>query len=391
MSVARLLWSPELLTYDFGPGHPMAPARLDLTMRLADAFGLLDEPSLEVVRIPPSTDDLVRTVHDGDYVAAVRRADRTGEPDLARGLGTEDNPVFPGMHDAASRLVSASVAAAEATWTGAAEHAVNVAGGMHHARRAAASGFCLYNDAAAAVQRLLDLGARRVAYVDLDAHHGDGVESIFWDDPRVLTVSVHQDGRSLFPGTGNPADTGGAAADCTAVNVALPPRTDSARWLRAVDAVLPLVLREFRPDAIVSQHGTDAHGNDPMADLNVGIDAQLTAASWVHDLAHELCAGRWVALGGGGYAVVDVVPLVWTALVAQAAHVPLAPATPLPEAWRTAAEEMSGLTPARALGRAPVVWQPWSEGYDPSDAVDRAVLATRRHVFPGLGLDPFLD
>ncbi|PRZ09661.1 acetoin utilization protein AcuC [Isoptericola sp. CG 20/1183] len=391
MSVARLLWSPELLTYDFGPGHPMAPARLDLTFRLADAFGLFDEPSLEVVRIPPSTDDLVRTVHDGDYVAAVRRADRTGEPDLVRGLGTEDNPVFAGMHEAASRLVSASVAAAEATWTGAAEHAVNIAGGMHHARRAAASGFCLYNDAAAAVQRLLDLGARRVAYVDLDAHHGDGVESIFWDDPRVLTVSVHQDGRSLFPGTGNPADTGGTAADCTAVNVALPPRTDSARWLRAVDAILPLVLREFRPDAIVSQHGTDAHGNDPMADLNVGIDAQLTAASWVHDLAHELCEGRWVALGGGGYAVVDVVPLVWTALVALAAHVPLAPATPLPEVWRTAAEEMSGLTPARALGKAPVVWRPWSEGYDPSDAVDRAVLATRRHVFPGLGLDPFLD
>src|SRR5690606_35367510 len=207
----------------------------------------------------------------------------------------------------------------------------------------------------------LDLGAQRVAYVDLDAHHGDGVESIFWDDPRVLTVSVHQDGHSLFPGTGNPADTGGKGADCTAVNVALPPRTDSARWLRAVDAVLPLVLREFRPDVIVSQHGTDAHGNDPMTDLNVGIDAQLMAASWVHGLAHELCEGRWVALGGGGYAVVDVVPLVWTALVAEAAHVPIAPAAPLPAAWQTAVEEMSGLSPATMLGRGAVEWRPWSE------------------------------
>ncbi|WP_402372742.1 acetoin utilization protein AcuC [Isoptericola rhizosphaerae] len=391
MSVARLLWSPELLTYDFGPGHPMAPARLDLTMRLVEAFGLPDEPTLEVVRIPPSSDELVRTVHDGDYVTAVQSADRTGEPDLARGLGTEDDPIFSGMHEAASRLVSASVDAAEAIWTGAAEHGLNIAGGMHHARRGAASGFCIYNDAAAAVQRLLDLGAQRVAYVDLDAHHGDGVESIFWDDPRVLTVSVHQDGHSLFPGTGNPADTGGKGADCTAVNVALPPRTDSARWLRAVDAVLPLVLREFRPDVIVSQHGTDAHGNDPMTDLNVGIDAQLMAASWVHGLAHELCEGRWVALGGGGYAVVDVVPLVWTALVAEAAHVPIAPAAPLPAAWQTAVEEMSGLSPATMLGRGAVEWRPWSEGYDPSDAVDRAVLATRRHVFPGLGLDPFLD
>ncbi|WP_277208236.1 acetoin utilization protein AcuC [Isoptericola croceus] len=391
MSVARLLWSPELLTYDFGNGHPMAPARLDLTMQLVEAFGLLEEPSLEVVRIPPSSDQLVLTVHDEDYVAAVRRAARAGGPDLARGLGTEDNPIFATMHEAASRLVSASVAAAESVWAGATQHGVNVAGGMHHARRAAASGFCLYNDAAAAVQRLLDLGAERVAYVDLDAHHGDGVESIFWDDPRVLTLSVHQDGHTLFPGTGNPADTGGSTADCSAVNVALPPRTDSARWLRAVDAVMPLVLREFRPDAIVSQHGTDAHGNDPLTDLNVGIDAQVTAASWVHALAHELCEGRWVALGGGGYAVVDVVPLVWTALVAEAAHVPIAPGTPLPEPWRAAVERMSGLDAARNLGRGDVAWRPWSEGYDPSDAVDRAVLATRRHVFPGLGLDPFLD
>ncbi|WP_407319069.1 acetoin utilization protein AcuC [Isoptericola halotolerans] len=391
MSVARLLWSPELLTYDFGPGHPMAPARLDLTLRLVTAFGLLDQPGLGLASIPPSSDALVRTVHDAEYIAAVQHAARTGEPDLARGLGTEDDPIFASMHESASRLVSASVAAAEAVWTGEVQHAVNVAGGMHHARRGAASGFCVYNDAAAAVQRLLDLGAERVAYVDLDAHHGDGVESIFWDDPRVLTVSVHQDGHTLFPGTGNPADTGGPGAECSAVNVAVPPRTDSARWLRAVDAVVPLVLREFRPDAIVSQHGTDAHGNDPLTDLNVGIDAQVEAASWVHALAHELCDGRWVALGGGGYAVVDVVPLVWSALVAEAAHVPISPGTPLPATWRTAAEEMSGLVPATALGRGEVAWRSWSEGYDPSDAVDRAVLATRRHVFPGLGLDPFLD
>ncbi|NOV96107.1 acetoin utilization protein AcuC [Isoptericola halotolerans] len=391
MSVARLLWSPELLTYDFGAGHPMAPARLDLTMRLVEAFGLPDSPSLEIASIPASRDDLVTSVHDAGYVAAVQRAARTGEPDLERGLGTEDNPIFPVMHESASRLVTASASLAEAVWAGEIQHGVNVAGGMHHARRAAASGFCLYNDAAATVQRFLDLGAQRVAYVDLDAHHGDGVESIFWDDPRVVTFSVHQDGRTLYPGTGSPADTGGPGAECSAVNLALPPRTDSARWLRAVDAVLPIVLREFRPDAIVSQHGTDAHGNDPLADLNVGIDAQLEAASWVHSLALELCEGRWVALGGGGYAVVDVVPLVWSALVAEAAHVPIAPGTPLPQEWRVAAEEMSGLEPAKRLGRGAVAWRPWSEGYDPSDAVDRAVLATRRHVFPGLGLDPFLD
>ncbi|WP_402462196.1 acetoin utilization protein AcuC [Isoptericola aurantiacus] len=391
MSVARLLWSPELLTYDFGHGHPMAPARLDLTMRLVEALGLLDSPSLEVVDPAPASDAVVQSVHDAEYVAAVRRAAATGEPDLARGLGTEDDPVFAGMHEAAARLVGASVAAADAVWSGQVEHALNIAGGMHHAQRGAASGFCIYNDAAAAVQRLLDAGAERVAYVDLDAHHGDGVEAIFWDEPRVLTFSVHQDGHTLFPGTGNPADTGPWANHCAAVNVALPPRTDSARWLRAVDAVLPTVLREFAPDAIVSQHGADAHGNDPLTDLRVGIDAQRQAARWVHDLAHELCDGRWVALGGGGYAVVDVVPLVWSSLVAEAAHVPLAAGMELPAAWREAAEEMSGLPAAATLGTGDVAWHAWQDGYDPSDAVDRAILATRRHVFPEIGRDPYLD
>ncbi|WP_166845456.1 acetoin utilization protein AcuC [Isoptericola sp. BMS4] len=392
MRVARLLWSPELLRYDFGPGHPMAPARLDLTMRLVRELGLLDEPTLEVGDVPgPAPDDVIRTVHDADYVAAVRRAAATGEPDPARGLGTEDDPVFADMHDAAARLVAASVDAAESVWTGRVAHGVNVAGGMHHARRDAASGFCVYNDAAAAVQRLLDLGAERVVYVDLDAHHGDGVESIFWDDPRVLTVSVHQDGHTLFPGTGNAGDTGGTAAQGTAVNVALPPRTGGEQWLRAVDAVVPAVVRAFEPEAIVSQHGCDAHANDPLTDLAVSVDAQRTAARWVHDLAHQVARGRWVALGGGGYAVVDVVPLVWASLVAEAAHAPLAPGLELPTRWRREVEELSGLDPAERLGGGEVAWRPWSDGYDPEDDVDRAVLATRRHVFPTWGLDPYRD
>jgi acetoin utilization protein AcuC len=311
MRVARLLWSPELLRYDFGPGHPMAPARLDLTMRLIRELGLLDEPTVEVGDVPePAPDEVVCSVHDAEYVAAVRRAAATGEPDPARGLGTEDDPVFAAMHEAAARLVAASVDAAESVWTGRVAHGVNIAGGMHHAQRGAASGFCIYNDAAAAVQRLLDLGAERVAYVDLDAHHGDGVEAIFWDDPRVLTVSVHQDGSTLFPGTGNAGDSGGAAAPGTAVNVALPPRTSGEAWLRAVDAVIPAVVRAFEPDVIVSQHGCDAHAHDPLTDLAVSVDAQRTAARWVHDLAHEVASGRWVALGGGGLARVGGRPRV---------------------------------------------------------------------------------
>ena len=391
MSLVRLVWSDELLEYDFGPGHPMSPARLDLTMRLVQALGLLDSPELDVVAVDPAPDAVVETVHDPDYVAAVRRASTEGTPAPERGLGTDDDPVFPHMHEAAARLVAGSVDVARAVWDGTVEHGLNIAGGMHHAHRDAASGFCIYNDAAAAIQHLLDAGAQRVAYVDLDAHHGDGVESVFWDDPRVLTLSIHQDGNTLFPGTGSPSDVGGTGAEGTAVNVALPPRTASAAWLRAVDAVVPQVLREFRPDVIVSQHGADAHARDPLSDLRVSVDAQRQGASLVHDLAHELCDGRWVALGGGGYAVVDVVPLVWSSLVAEALHRPLDLTQPLPQSWREHVATVSGLDAARFLGQDLVEWKRWSEGYDPADDGDRAVLATRRHVFPLWGLDPLQD
>ncbi|MFE6234165.1 acetoin utilization protein AcuC [Cellulosimicrobium sp. NPDC057862] len=386
-----VVWSPELLGYDFGHGHPMAPARLDLTMSLVRALGLLGgDAAPTVLRPEPASDDVLELVHDPEYVAAVRAASEHGTPDPARGLGTEDDPVFPGMHEAAARIVAGSYETAGEIAAGRVGHAVNVAGGMHHAKAGAASGFCVYNDAAVAIRRLLDDGVARVAYVDLDAHHGDGVEEAFWDDPRVLTVSVHQSGATLFPGTGHPTDVGGAGAEGTAVNVALPRRTDGARWLRAVDAVVPPVLRAFRPEVLVTQHGCDAHGEDPLSDLDVSVDAQRTALGWVHDLAHELTGGRWLALGGGGYAIARVVPLVWSAVVGEVVHRPVAPGEPLPEEWRARVAEVAGFDAPLAFG-PPVDVRRWSGGYDPDDDVDRAVAATRRAVFPLLGLDPHFD
>lgn len=391
MHLARLVWSPRLLEYDFGPGHPMSPARLDLTMRLIEALGLLDQPTLEVVDAEPATDAVIETVHDAEYVAAVRQAGTTLEPNLLRGLGTDDDPLFAGMHEAAARQLGGSVALADAVWAGEIAHGVNVAGGMHHAMPGSASGFCVYNDAAAAISRLLDLGAERVAYLDFDAHHGDGVEAIFWNDPRVLTISIHEDGRTLFPGTGASSDVGSPGpAEGGAVNIPVPARTTGAAWLRAIDAVVPTLVREHRPQAIVSQHGCDAHGLDPLSNLNVSVDAQLTAQRWAHALAHEHAEGRWLALGGGGYAVSDVVPLVWTALVAEAAHVPLERGAELPATWRATVEDMD-LEAAHTLGSAEVPFRSWRDGYDPADPVDRAIQATRRATFPLWGLDPLLD
>ncbi|MBN6547925.1 acetoin utilization protein AcuC, partial [Streptomyces bryophytorum] len=201
---AQLMWDERVTGYDFGPGHPMDPVRLSLTRDLVRAFGL--DPALRVVAAPAAGESTLRLVHDAEYVAAVRQA--SGEPASAAaayrayaayGLGTEDNPVFPGMHEVSALIAGQSVAAAEAVWRGEAAHAVNFAGGLHHAMPGAAAGFCVYNDAALAVARLLELGAERVAYVDVDVHHGDGVQTAFWDDPRVLTISLHEHPRTLFP------------------------------------------------------------------------------------------------------------------------------------------------------------------------------------------------
>lgn len=389
---ARVVWSTELLGYDFGPGHPMTSERIDLTIALAAGLGLLDLPGVEVVGADEADDELLTTVHEPAYVAAVRAASSGGPADASRGLGTEDNPVFGQMHAAAARVVAGSTDSALALWRGGAEHAVNVGGGLHHAMPGAASGFCVYNDAAVAIRAVLAAGAQRVAYVDVDAHHGDGVQAVFWDDPRVLTVSLHETGVRLFPGTGFPSEVGGPGAEGSAVNVALPSGTDDAGWLRALDAVVPPLLREFKPDLLVTQHGCDTHRTDPLTSLRTSVDGQRVAASMLHDLAHEVAGGRWLALGGGGYARVEVVPRVWAHVIGLATHHPVDPATPLPAMWCDAVRQKYGRLEATTMTEsAPATFRPWSSGWDPADDVDRAIRATRTAVFPHLGLDPDYD
>jgi acetoin utilization protein AcuC len=255
----------------------------------------------------------------------------------------------------------------------------------------AASGFCVYNDPAVAIAWLLEQGGERIAYVDVDVHHGDGVERAFWDEPRVLTVSMHESGRYLFPGTGFAQDVGGPTADGSAVNVALPPGTTDAGWLRAFHAVVPPLLAEFRPQVLVTQHGCDSHVLDPLAHLGLTVDGQRASYLMLHELAHQHAEGRWVACGGGGYELAEVVPRAWTHLLAVAAGSPLDPETDVPEGWREYVVERYGLTAPRRMtdGGAPT-WADWHDGYDPADPVDRAVLATQRAVFPSHGLGGLL-
>jgi acetoin utilization protein AcuC len=388
---ATVVFDQSLTEYDFGPDHPMSPVRVDLTMRLAADLGVTSSngTGLRLVDAPVATLDQIATVHDARLIEAVERCGRTNRPEELLGLGTDDNPVFPGMHEAAAHVVGASLEAFRQVWSGESLHAANVTGGLHHAMPDRASGFCVYNDVAVGIQWLLDQGAERVAYVDIDVHHGDGVERIFWDDPRVLTISLHETGQMLFPGTGFPDDLGGEGAEGSAVNVALPPGTADAGWLRAFHAVVPDLLREFAPDVLVTQHGCDSHAADPLAHLMLTVDGQRAAYLALHDLAHQAAGGRWVVTGGGGYALVEVVPRSWTHLLAIVGGAPLDPATQTPESWRAYVRERTHVPPPPALtdGRTPG-FKPWHEGYDPDTWLDRAVNATRNAVFPLHGLDP---
>jgi acetoin utilization protein AcuC len=385
-----LFWDQRMAGYDFGPEHPLAPVRVVLTVELATALGVLGLPSVSVAAPVPATDAELSLVHDPVYIAAVRRAgDGIADQGLPRfGLGTSDDPVFPDMHAASALIAGGTLAAARAVRDGPVLHAGNVAGGLHHAMRGSASGFCVYNDPAIAIAWLLSAGVSRVAYVDLDVHHGDGVQAAFYDDPRVLTISLHEHPATLFPGTGLASEAGVGAGRGYAVNVALPAGTGDAGWLRAFEAVVPPLLESFQPEVLVSQHGCDTHALDPLAHLTLSVDAQRRAAVRVHELAHSTAAGRWVLTGGGGYQRVQVVPRAWTHLLAIAAGQPLDPSGATPESWRSLAAELTGEHAPLLMtdGYTAAFQSAASSGIDPGDPVDRAIMNTQREVFGWHGL-----
>ena len=386
-----LVWDERLTGYDFGPGHPLAPVRVELTIALARELGVLSRPGVTVLAPDPADLTELELVHDADYIGAVRQAGLDGRPNGRYGLGTPDNPVFAAMHEASALVAGATLAAARAVWHGQSAHAANIAGGLHHAMRRSASGFCVYNDPAIAIKWMLAQGAQRIAYVDLDVHHGDGVQAAFYDDPRVLTISLHEHPATLFPGTGLASEIGSGEGRGYAVNVALPAGTGDAGWLRAFDAVVPPLLRAFGPEVLVSQHGCDSHRLDPLANLELSIDAQRRAQLMVHDLAHETAGGRWLLTGGGGYQLVHVVPRSWTHLLAVAAGHPVDPALPVPAAWRALATERTGEdAPTRMTDGAPASYIPVSAGIDPADRVDAAIMNTCRAVFARHGLSALI-
>ena len=296
------LYTDAFAAFEYGPGHPLKPVRLKLTYDLIRACGLLDPSDPRLVQpIPARTEDLL-SFHTRDYID-ILRASNSGRPAPgaeAYGLGPGDNPVFPGMFDWSRLIAGASLAAAEMVDSGETATAFNIAGGLHHAHPSRASGFCYINDPVLAIQLLVDRG-RRVAYIDIDAHHGDGVQEAFYGTDRVLTISLHETGRMLFPGSGYESETGADVGSGYSVNVPLPPETDDDLFTQAFRSTVPPLIDAFRPDIIVSQLGVDTFRTDPLAHLNVTTNGFCEIVRMIRDLSP-----KWVALGGGGYDIANV-------------------------------------------------------------------------------------
>jgi acetoin utilization protein AcuC len=338
-----LVVAPEVRRYDHGPQHPLRPERVLLTWELIAATGLDAAPGVTVLDAEPADDGTIGLVHTPAFIDATRRAGHGEDGDWHRfGYGPGDNPIFPDMHEAAALVCGATIAAAHEVVEGRAAHAFNAAGGLHHAMAERASGFCVYDDPAVGIAWMLGQGVERIAYVDVDVHHGDGVQAAFAADPRVLTVSIHEYAPELgfFPGTGSASETGRGPGEGSVLNVPLPPGTGDDAWLAAFRGVVLPAVRAFEPEALVTQLGCDTHHTDPLAHLQLTTRAYREAAAELHRLAHEAAGGRWVATGGGGYQWASVVPRAWTTYFAEMAGSPIP--DELPHVWVERASALAG-------------------------------------------------
>jgi acetoin utilization protein AcuC len=313
MIESLFVFSDALLKYNFSKHHPFNQKRLKLTLDLLIKLQAIISEQI----IPPrlATEEELALIHDDNFVEAVKLAGK-GElsPDIAEnyGLGTEDTPIFKDMHEACSLVVGGTLTAVDAVMQGMAKHALHLGGGLHHGLRGKASGFCIYNDVSVAIKYLQEKYKARVLYVDTDAHHGDGVQWSFYDDPNVCKLSIHETGRYLFPGTGNVNERGQGKGYGYTFNIPLDAYTEDDSWLEAYTTSLKEVANFFKPDVILTQNGADSHFYDPLTHLSATMEIYREIPKLAHQIAHQYCEGRWIAVGGGGYDIWRVVPRAWS-------------------------------------------------------------------------------
>ena len=371
-----LVYSEEWRRFDYGPEHPLRMERLGLTWRLMEAYGLTAGPKLKVLTPEPASVEAITRFHTLEYVEVLRAASGGDWVPHAAGygLGAGDNPIFPGLWEAAQLTAGGSLLAAQLVLDGEATRAFHFAGGLHHAMPNRASGFCYVNDAVLAIQALRRKNWK-IAYVDIDAHHGDGVQFAFYGDPHVLTFSSHERGDRLFPGTGFVEEIGEGEGLGYSVNLPLQPYTDDAVYAPAFEAVVPPLLRAFAPDAIVLQLGIDSHRTDPLTHL------AWTVQGFTKIVARLLeFSPRIVALGGGGYDLPNVARA-WTAAWAAMNGVELPAEIP-----RACHKDLArhGLKQMR-LWDEPMDLPP-DTGHWAEEFAMRQVQMIREHIFPLHGL-----
>jgi len=301
------LYSDDFAKYDYGRGHPLKPFRLKLAYELINAYGLPSLPDVCVVEAKPAEEEDLLLYHTRDYIDVLKAANGGLEIPWkgSYGLGFGDNPIFEGVFEWSRLVTGASLQAAELVDSGEVTIAFNISGGLHHARASRASGFCYVNDPVIVISSLLKKG-RRVAYIDIDAHHGDGVQDAFYRTDQVLTISLHESGHRLFPGTGFESEIGEGKGKGYSVNIPMPPSSDDELFVYAFNEIVPSLIEKFRPDIVVSQLGVDSFRSDPLAHLNYTTNGFCKVLRDIKDFSP-----KWIALGGGGYEITNVAKA-WT-------------------------------------------------------------------------------
>jgi acetoin utilization deacetylase AcuC-like enzyme/GNAT superfamily N-acetyltransferase len=409
-SRARLIFDPGELDYNFGPEHPLQPRRITALIDLLETSGLWHSTD-EHSRLPlrSATVEELSLAHTTDYIAAVQTLSATeggksllnerSQLAIKYGFDEGDTPVLPRMHEVCARIAGGTLVALNAVMGITDEgtiipederplHVFHPAGGLHHAWAERASGFCVYNDISVAIANVLRASEAKILYIDFDAHHGDGVQRSFYDEPRVMTASLHETGRYLFPGTGDVLELGNGLGRGYSVNVPLEPFTEDDSYIEVIDSLLSPLVISFAPDVIVTQHGCDTHAWDPLTHLSLtmrGIQAQIKL---VHQLAHSYCQGRWVALGGGGYDLYRVVPRAWSMVWAEMSEQTLP--RHLPHEWvkrwrpvwsgvedqETEGQQVMGKAPASS--QFPTLFQDRPEDF-PAQSRRWNISSTNRH------------
>ena len=366
------IYTDAYLDYDYGPAHPLRISRLKLTYDLIKSYGLLDLPSVQFIPTIKAEERDLAVFHSEEYLNILRQANEghfTGNA-YFYGLGPGDNPIFPGLLDWSLLVTGATLQAIDFVLNGKGEVAFNIAGGLHHAMRSRASGFCYINDPVIGIMKLLSRG-KRVAYIDIDAHHGDGVQKAFYESNRVLTISLHESGGTLFPGTGFECEIGEKEGEGYSVNLPFPPYTDDEVYVWTFEEVVPELIHAFRPDIVVTQLGVDTFYDDPLANLDLSILGYKRVLKGIKDLAP-----RWVALGGGGYNISNVARA-WTLAWAIMNGIELR--EELPEAFLEKAVKM-GIEEKELRGRPRTPLQ--SQSRENKAEMERVVRYIKETVLP---------